>query len=266
MRWESWLSGWKGVQMHRLSICPSLTCWGFWLFGFFSLFSECAGAITLQNFKFWNLIQIRIGVDEGTKRHISACREMSEDNEGCWQSKYLLCHTKIKALASKNNNNNFMRRKSQSYGTRSNFSYPQSSHRQLLFIKNCETVAAVAWFISDISKICIFLNNTRNKSSSIIFIHFLFTVKCQKINQIPVNWSFVDLCMSWTGSVLQELETVCSAVIMSLTTSTIKGIVQSVFITIVNWNAWIKRKALILWAEPDFSEYSEIYLAMENIV
>lgn len=136
----------------------------------------------------------------------------------------------------------------QSYWTCSNFSYPQSSHRQLLLSKNCETVAVIGWYISDISKICIFLNNTGNKSSSIIFIRFLLRVKCQKINQIPVNWCFVDLCMSWTSSVLQESETVCCAVIMSLTTSTIKiivGIVGSVFITVVNWNAWIKRGKLL---------------------
>lgn len=41
-------------------------------------------------------------------------------------------------------------------------------------------------------------------------------------------------------SVLQEPETVCCALIISLTTSTIKiivGIVGSVFITVVNMNA-----------------------------
>lgn len=48
--------------------------------------------------------------------------------------------------------------------------------------------------------------------------------------------------------VLQESETVCCAVIMSLTTLTIKTIVEiigSVFITVVNWKVLIKGGKLL---------------------
>lgn len=37
VRWEPWLSGWKGVQLPRLSRCPCLTSWGL-VFGDFFFF------------------------------------------------------------------------------------------------------------------------------------------------------------------------------------------------------------------------------------
>lgn len=73
-------------------------------------------------FEIWS--RIWIGVDEGTKMHISSCRGMSEDNEGWWQSEYLSRQTKIKALSSRNSSNSFRRRKKQSYWTFEFFSIP----------------------------------------------------------------------------------------------------------------------------------------------
>lgn len=79
----------------------------------------------------------------------------------------------------------------------------------------------------------------------------------------------MDFWMSRIGNVLQEPKTVHCALIICLTTSTIKiivGIVERVFITVVNCNAWIKRGKL-LSSElnlPAFSEYGEIHLARKK--